>query len=230
MSKRIAAARFLIRCGGFIESLAVAWMRPSDLMEFNRRHEHVWSHEKRISKAAIYELANDERALLRELPVSPSRILLLGDGREKSALIRGGHDVTWAREIQPAGNSGRFDAVWLGGIYFSKIPGLKMRAGLLRQIEMVLRPGGCLVCQFLVNGWSRVAAARFRRLFALLTLGNLQLQQGDAIRELREFSHTFSSWDELQAEFQASGFEIIFSQMPPATVLGGAIAKVRKFG
>ncbi len=229
---RISAARFLIHCGRFIESLAVAWMRPSDLGEFNRRRESVPIDVNQISQAAVYDLSNDERALLRGLPFSPARILLLGDGREKQALVRDGHEVTVAREFSPEAMSGRFDAVWLGGIFYSQIPGRKARVSRLRQIGSAVRPGGHLLCQFLLNVRGGRSSFLFlcQRLFAYLTLGNFQLQEGDAIRELSEFSHSFSSWAEFQDEIREAGFELVYSQKPPAAVHGGAIAKVGKFG
>lgn len=227
---RIFAARFLIRCGGFSESLAVAWLRPSDLFEFNRRRGVFPGGAGPLSPAGGYELTHDESALLRHLPCPPARILLLGDGRELQALMRMGYEVTPAHDLRLGGWTGPFDAAWFGGTLFSKVPGVKMRRGLLRQVATSLVPNGFLAAQFILDQRSGGAlAAFFYRLFALLVLGNFHLQKGDAIREGREFSHAFHSLAEFRHEAQAAGFEIVFSQLPPQTVHGGAVAKIRNF-
>lgn len=258
MRPRIAAGRFLIRLGRLVESMAIAWMRPSDLVEFNRRHACVpdGNDSFTCSEAAERNLTKEEIVLLQKLPASNARIILIGDGREESALAGRGHDVTLineylclasaieagtsTRDLQVpamvhaplglAGAADSYDAAWLGGIFYSKIPGRAMRSVLLKQIGSALKPGGCLVCQYLWNprGRRSFVVVLLRRLFAFLTLGNFRLQNGDAIRGGIEFSHTFSFGGEFQDELQAAGFEIVFSQVPSAAVYGGVIARIIK--
>lgn len=259
MRSRITVGRFLIRLGGFVESMAVAWMRSSDLVEFNRRHAYVPDGNDSFtrSEATDRNLSKEEIVLLQKLPSASAKIILFGDGHEKSALAHRGHDVTlvsedlclasamrtgtstgdlqmWAMVHAPLGPAGvavSYDTAWLGGIFYSKIPGRVTRIALLKQIGSALKPGGCLVCQFLWDPRGRrlSVAVLLRRLFAFLTMGNFRLQNGDAIREGREFSHTFSFWGEFQDEVQAAGFEIVFSQLPPAAVYGGVVARINKF-
>lgn len=238
--------------------MAVAWMRPSDLVEFNRRHAYVPDGNDSFtrSEAADRNLTKEEIILLQKLPALKARIILFGDGREEPALARRGHDVTLVNEylcLASAMGTGvsahdlqmramfhaslgldsvadSYDAAWLGGIFYSKIPGREMRTTLLKQIGSALKPGGCLVCQYLWDPRGRrlSVAVLLRHLFAFLTLGNFRLQNGDAIRAGREFSHTFSFWGEFQDELQAAGFEILFSQLPPTAVYGGVIARINK--
>lgn len=259
MRSRITVGHLLIRLGRFVESLAVAWMRPSDLVEFNRRHAYAPDRNDSFtrSEATDRNLTKEEIVLLQKLHSANARIILFGDGREELALARKGHDVTLVSEdlclasaigteisnhdlqmramthapLGLADVSDNYDVAWLGGIFYSKIPGREMRTALLKQIGSTLKPGGCLVCQYLWDPRGRRLSVAFllRRLFAFFTLGNFRLQNGDAIREGMEFSHTFSFWGEFKDEVQMAGFEIVFFQLPPTTVYGGVIVKNNKF-
>lgn len=258
MHPRIVAGRFLIRLGSLVGSMAVAWMRPSDLVEFNRRHAcvRVGNESLARSEAADRNLTKEEIVLMQKLPARKMRIILIGDGREEQALAQKGHDIALVNEdlclksatgagaskhdlqvramvhapLGPADATDSYDAAWLGGIFYSKIPGRKIRVALLKKIGSSLKPGGHLVCQFLLDARSRRSSrgVLLRRLFAFLTLGNFRLQGGDAIREGKEFSHTFSSWGEFEDEARAAGFAIVFSQLPPASVYGGVLARINK--
>jgi len=208
MRPRIAASRFLIRLGGLVGSMAVAWMRPPDLVEFNRRHACIRVEDESMacSEAVDLNLSKEEITLLKHFPSAKARIILFGNGREKQSLTRRGHDITRVGDLHlgegafepglqvlgkaqiPAGSAAAakdYDVAWLGGIFYSKIPGRKILVARLKQIGSTLKPGGYLVCQFLLDARGGRSSVSFlcKCLFAYMTLGNFRLQSGDAIRE-----------------------------------------------
>jgi SAM-dependent methyltransferase len=178
MRPRIALARFLIRLGKFIESLAIMVMWPDDLVEFGRQmytrpHSVAsWGRPDLVDRG----LSPDETALLEHLPRKEGRLLLLevGGGREAIPLARMGFDVTGvdfvpsmvekAREnaaqrgvkieglVQEISRldvpAGSYDVVWLSAGMYSCVPTRKRRVAMLRRIRRALRPGGYFVCNF----------------------------------------------------------------------------------
>lgn len=175
---RIALARFLIRLGKGIQSLALLVMTPGDLIAFGRetygRPAGVsdWSGADWVDEGLLPE----EAALLERSPVQGGRLLLLGlgGGREAIALAKRGFSLTGVdfvpamvvrakahaarhgvaleglvQEISRlAVPPGSHDLVWLSTRIYSAVPGRARRVQMLRRIAPALRRGGCLVCQF----------------------------------------------------------------------------------
>jgi len=178
MGLRITLARFLIRFGRFIQSLALMVMRPDDLVEFSRQtyakkdHVESWSSEEIIEAG----LDTDEVALLDKIPLKDGRLLLLdiGGGREAIYLAKQGFDVTGVdfsedmvksahenaqkRGVTISGlvqeishidvPDNSYDIVWLSSAMYSSIPTRKRRLLMLERISKALKPEGYFVCQF----------------------------------------------------------------------------------
>jgi len=178
MKPRIAVARFLIRIGSFMQSLAVMVMRPDDLIEFSRHTytkpeaAEIWGRDDLIGSG----LTPDERDLLDRIPASNGQLLLLGvgGGREAVALGQKGFDVTGvdfipemvakARDNCARHNlrfkglvqdisridvpAARFDVVWLGDGIYSSVPTSSRRVEMLKRIRSALKNDGCCICQF----------------------------------------------------------------------------------
>jgi 2-polyprenyl-3-methyl-5-hydroxy-6-metoxy-1,4-benzoquinol methylase len=98
MNFRISLARFLLRLGNFIQSLAIMAMRPDDLVEFSRKfyakatQVQYWSSDK-VLAAGLNVL---ETSLLAKVPLRAGRVLVLnmGGGRDAIALAKLGFEVT----------------------------------------------------------------------------------------------------------------------------------------
>lgn len=178
MRPRVGIGRFLVRLGGFIQSLAIMVMRPDDLVEYSRQHYsglqvvNGWTQQDIVDSG----LFSEETALLEELPVKEGRLLLLGvgGGREAIPLARMGFAVTGvdivpemvarakknaaARGVKIEGlvheisrlevTAGTYDVCWLSAGMYSSVPTRKRRVEMLRRIKQVLRPGGYFICQF----------------------------------------------------------------------------------
>lgn len=179
MRVRVAAGRFLIRVGRFVQSLAVMVMRPRDLVEFNR---HAYSSPSSVSGWAEDGLVDaglsaDEKALLDKVPIRGGELLLLGagGGRDAVPLAAMGFRVTGvefvtelaARAEENARRRGQsvkvlvqdmcrldlpgslFDIAWLTSGAYSSIPSRRRRLEMLGRLRRSLKPGGYFVCQFL---------------------------------------------------------------------------------
>jgi SAM-dependent methyltransferase len=178
MRSKVAVARFLIRFGRFIQSLAIMVMRTNDLIEFGRRtyakpeSVGIWGRDNLIDSA----LTPDEINVLDRVPVSHGRLLLLGvgGGREAVALGQKGFDVTGvdfipqlvakARENCARRNlrftglvqeismidvpTASFDVVWLGDGMYSTVPTSRRRVEMLKRIRSALKDEGYCICQF----------------------------------------------------------------------------------
>jgi SAM-dependent methyltransferase len=178
MRPRVAIGNFLVRLGGFIQSLAVMVMRPDDLMGFSRqtytKPESVdfWSSSCFVDTG----LNPEEVALLGIVPTKQGRLLLLGigGGREAIHLARIGFEITGidfapemvekAREnaikrgVEISGlvqeiskldvPAGAYDIAWLSAAMYSSVPTSKRRIKMLKRIEKALKPGGYFICQF----------------------------------------------------------------------------------
>ncbi len=181
MSVRIAGAEFLVRAGRFIRSLSVMVMRPSDLIEFNRRayskpqSVEGWAEDKLVDAG----LWPEEKALLDRIPVRGGRVLLLGvgGGREAAQLAAMGFEVTGvdfipALAVRASENLRRrgfvmpvlvqdisrlevpashYAAVWLTSGTYSSLPTRRRRIEMLRRIHRALEPGGHFLCQFIFD-------------------------------------------------------------------------------
>jgi SAM-dependent methyltransferase len=199
-----------------------------------------------------------ETSLLEKIPMNQGRILLLGlgGGREAIPLARLGFEVTGVDfvpemvrlALENAASEGvkiqglvgeistldlppaSFDVVWLSQSMYSLIPTRKRRVEMLRCLRRILKPGGYLNCMF---HWEK--GIRFspkvelaRKIFSVLTLGNLWYEPGDLLWLNAEFVHAFSSEEELRSEFAAGGFKMLHLQTTESDVEGGALLQPRK--
>jgi SAM-dependent methyltransferase len=203
-------------------------------------------------------LTADERDLLKDLPLKQGRLLLLGvgGGREAILLAQMGFEVTGVdflpKMVEKAKeNAARFnikieglvqeismldvlansyDIIWLTAGGYSSIPTKKRRLEMLRRIRNALRPEGYFVYPFrwaLRPGFSPQVEF-IRKLFAFLTLGNLEHKKGDMILNDKEYIHAFSSIEELRLEFDEGGFEVAHIHRKEGKKNGGAILKPKK--
>jgi ubiquinone/menaquinone biosynthesis C-methylase UbiE len=178
MGLRITLARFLVRFGRFIQSLALMVMRPDDLVEFGRQtydkadHVESWSSDEIIESG----LDRDEAALLEKIRLKDGKLLLLGvgGGREAIYLAKKGFEVTGVdfsegmvksaqenaarRGLTISGivqeisqldvSENSYDIVWLSSAMYSSIPTSNRRLMMLQRISKALKPGGYFICQF----------------------------------------------------------------------------------
>ncbi len=178
MKIRLAIGEKILSCGEFIGSLAVAVMRPRDLIEFGRR---TYAQKSTVAGWADDEVTRaglnpDEEALLNKIPLRKGRLLLLGvgGGREAIPLAQCGFAVTGLDFIpemvelakENALRNGvtidglvqelsrldlapeAYDVVWLSAAMYSCIPTRKRRTAMLRKIHRTLAAGGFFICQF----------------------------------------------------------------------------------
>jgi SAM-dependent methyltransferase len=178
MRLRITSARFLIRFGGFIQSLALMVMRPNDLVEFGRQ---TYAGERMVEGLGRQDLVYpclhpDEQALLERLPLKKGRLLLfgVGGGREAIPLAKLGFEVTGVDFVSEMVEKAKknaashgvkieglvqeisqldvlansYDVVWLSSAMYSCIPTRSRRIATLKRISKALKPGGYFLCQF----------------------------------------------------------------------------------
>lgn len=181
MSTRIRAAKLLIKTGRFIQSAAVAIMRPQDLIEFSRQYYLKQDNVQGWSDAQLVNsgLSTLERSLLNKTGANHGRLLLLGvgGGREAISLAKLGFEVTGIdfipQMVERAEANARkngvgivglvqeisqldmpenaYDIVWLSAAMYSCVPTRKRRGDMLKRIHNTLRPGGYFLCGFLWN-------------------------------------------------------------------------------
>ena len=255
MTIRIDLGKMVIRLGRFIESLAPAVMRPDDLIELSRqRYSRPGSVEEWGNEELVFGgLSPLEKELLEQVPCKPGRLLLLGlgGGREAIPLTRLGYEVLGvdyladmvARARENAAKQGvtiqglvqeisrletppyTFDLAVLSAPMYSMIPTRRRRVEMLRRIGRSLKPGGYLICQFCFDD---AAVSRrsiwARKTVAFLTLGNFWYEAGDRIWG-SEFLHTFSSFTDLESEFIAGGFTVIYCSDQQNSAFLGAVLK-----
>ncbi len=180
---RVKMGRLLISAGRFMQSLAVAVMKPEDLVEFSRQAYSKSENIKGWASTAIIDegLTPQETELLSNLPLRNGKLLLLGmgGGRDAVALARVGFEVTGVdfipgmieAAIENAAKNGirlnglvqeisqitvperSFDIAWLTAAMYSCVPTRDRRIAMLRRIGNSLRSSGYFVCQF---HWSRM--------------------------------------------------------------------------
>lgn len=250
-------AHWLIRLGKFISSLAVAVMRPDDLVEFGRETYAHPGQVEEFSKGGMVTsgLSPDEKTLLEAIPLNGGRVLLLGvgGGREAIPLARTGFEVTGVdfipdlveKAVENAKNEGlkisglvqeisnlhvpdrSYEVVWLSFRLYSSVPTRRRRIEMLRKIREALSPGGYFVCQFLWDtgkGPSRKVVF-FRKIVALLSLGNIRYEAGDRLWNHAEFMHAFSTEEALRREFAEAGFEVDHIRISEKMMSGGAVLR-----
>ena len=177
MKIRIGLARFFIRLGRFIQTLAVPVMRPDDLIRFSQDHYSLSQSIQGWTADILVDtwLTPDEKILLEKIPLKKGTLLLLGmgGGREAIPLAKKGFEVTGIdfvsgmveRATENASRhglkinglvqdisrlnvpSGSFDLVWFSGSMYSCIPTRKRRIAMLKKIHATLKPGGICLCQ-----------------------------------------------------------------------------------
>jgi SAM-dependent methyltransferase len=255
MTIRIHLGKQVIRLGRFIESLAPVVMRPDDLIEFSKQRYHragsveEWGNEDVV----IGGLSPLEKELLEQVPCKQGRLLLLGlgGGREAIAFAHLGYEVLGvdylaemvAKARENAAKQGvsiqsrvqeisrlempphTFHLAVLFAAMYSMIPTRRRRVEMLRRIGRSLKPGGYLLCQFYFDdaGIGR-RFAWVRKTVAFLTLGNFWYEPGDRIWG-SEFLHAFASFADLESEFAAGGFTVIYFSDPQNSAFLGAVLK-----
>jgi SAM-dependent methyltransferase len=178
MRPRVTLARFLIRLGGFIQSLAIMVMKPNDLSDFSRGGYAERSAVSALSREHLILQGLDpfEMSLLDKIPIKSGRLLLLGlgGGRDAIRLSELGFEVTGVDFVpemiveaqrnaslrglcidtlhQEISNlevpSDSYDLVWLAAAMYSNLP-KKGRAKLLKNVWKSLKSGGYVVLQYL---------------------------------------------------------------------------------
>ena len=178
MSPRLYIGKKVIRLGLFIQSLAMAVMRPADLIEFSRKSYEKQNSVAGWSATALIDsgLNAAEEDLLEHTPIKNGRLLLLGvgGGREAIPLARLGFAVTGVDFIPDMVEKARenaikngvefdgivqeisrldvgksvFDVAWLSAAMYSCVPTRKRRSAMLQKIQESLKPGGFFVCQY----------------------------------------------------------------------------------
>ena len=179
MRSRVMLARFLIRLGEFIRSLAIMVMTPEDLVEFGRQSYAERSIVRLLSAEQFISTGLDpfEEILLDKVPMRKGRLLLLGlgGGREAIQLSELGFEVTGVdfvpeMIIEAQRNACRkglkvdalrqeisklevpsesYDVVWLSAPMYSSIPTARRRVQFLERAWKGLKPGGYMVLQYL---------------------------------------------------------------------------------
>lgn len=239
MSSRVSAGCFFIRLGSFIQSLAPAVMRPDDLIQFSRqtysRNVESWGRDDLADSG----LSPEEAAVLKTIPLTAGKLLLLGvgGGREAIPLARAGFEVTGVDFVPEMVETAKrnaesrgvrieglvqeisrlelppssCDVAWLSAAMYSCVPTRKRRIEMLKRISQALRPGGYFACQFhwTPNARTSPLTELIRQGVAYLSLGNPAYEKGDMLWYNIEFIHAFSSEDDLRSEFRQGGFEVI---------------------
>jgi len=257
MSFRIKLARYLLRLGSFIQSLPVLVMKPDDLVEFSRQSYanpqdvEGWAEDSLVDSG----LHADELDLLSDIPEKSGKLLLLGigGGREALVLAKMGYQVTGvdyvpgmverAKEnaakrgieieglVQEISNldvpAATYDVVWISRSMYSCVPTRARRVAMVKQIAQALKPGGYFLCQFQRGPGKQYSwKVRFlRRVIAAFTLGNRAYEEGDILWLNVEFLHVFTSEDEIRAELEEGGLQVLRIQTEVNPVRAGAVCR-----
>jgi SAM-dependent methyltransferase len=204
-------------------------------------------------------LNTEEQQLLEHIPLRTGQLLLLGlgGGREAIPFAQMGFNVIGVdfipsmveRAIANAARSNvqikgivqdiaaldvpteAYDVVWLSAAMYSCVPTCARRVEMLRRVKRTLKPGGYFACQFQWNPRQQFSpkGAFLRRIIAWLTFGNRSYERGDMLWGNVEFIHAFSSESDLQAEFAAAGFHVVWLNIPAdANMRGEALLQKRE--
>jgi len=198
-------------------------------------------------------LTPEEAELEKDFPIKNGKLFLLGvgGGREAIFFAKKGIDVTAVDFIPDMVEEARknivhygvqakvlvqeissltlpdvyYDYVWISMSLYSAVPTKKKRVKMLKNLGRSLKSEALLFCQF---HWDpqkglSVKAEFAKKLFAVLTLGNLWYEKGDMLWGNSEFLHAFTSEDKLRSEFEAGGFKMISMQLNEKTRRAGAI-------
>jgi ubiquinone/menaquinone biosynthesis C-methylase UbiE len=120
--------------------------------------------------------------------------------------------------------SASFDLAIIFAAMYSSIPTRERRVEMLQRIKAALKPKGYFLCQFILDPDHKPnrRAELARKAFALLIWGNRGHEPGDVIWG-REFMHIFLSEGELESEFRAAGFEVLYFQPQEFGTCRGAV-------
>jgi SAM-dependent methyltransferase len=198
-------------------------------------------------------LTESEKTLLQGITGQGRRLLVLGvgGGREAIALAQMGFQVTGVdfvtqmvpRALSNAQRAGVqisvlaqdfsdfpfapecYDVVWLSAGMYSSIPTRKRRVRLLASIRKGLTPGGYFLCQFLFypNAGRPSKLEYLEKIWAHLTFGYVENEQGDCLLGNSQFMHLFYRESDLKSEFEEAGFEILSISGTPADAMRGAV-------
>jgi len=200
-------------------------------------------------------LTPDELDLLSDLSVKKGDLLLLGvgGGRDAIALAKMGFHVTGVdyvpemveRALENAQKRGvqikglvqeisklevpteTYDVVWISRSMYSCIPTRARRVEMVRRIANALKPGGYFLCQFHrgdSNQYSKNGLL-LRRLIAILSFGNRELEAGDHLFLNIEFLHEFHTLDELRLEIVDGGLIVSRFQTEINPIRAGAVCR-----
>jgi 2-polyprenyl-3-methyl-5-hydroxy-6-metoxy-1,4-benzoquinol methylase len=220
----------------------------------SQKEIRYWSNEELLQRS----LSPLELAALERIPVKTGRALVLGvgGGREAIPLHRAGFVVDgldfvpeMVRQAQENAARqginlgglvqevsqldvppGSYDLIWLTNSMYSCVPTRGRRVAMLRRIRRALKLQGYFYCSF---HWEKLKIYPaplewIRKLFALLSRGNLSYETGDMLWGTAEFLHAFASKEELEAEFAAGAFDLFQLQAPERGVEAGAMLTPRK--
>jgi len=218
---------------------------------FKQNNVKSWSREDLVDSG----LDSDETTLLEKVPFKEGKLLLLGTGggreaihldrigfkvtgvdfvpevakrAEENAKKRGVHILGLVQEISELDvPPGSFHIIWLSTAMYSCVPTRQRRIKMLKRIAKALSPGGYFVCQFhwRFGGEFSPKVEFVRKAFALATLGNFWYEKGDMLWANVEFTHAFSSKNELISEFESGGFELVHIHIPTEGMSGGAVLR-----
>lgn len=240
MKMRIKAGRLLLRIGAFLKSLPVVVMKPDDLIEFSRQSyskpQIIWSWAE---DALVDSGLNDyETALVTALPVKAGRILVLGvgGGREAIVFAKMGYEVTGLdfveklvgsaienaakRGVQIAGlvndysrltiPENSYDVIWMTRAMYSSVPTRQRRVDMIRKIGRALKPDGYFICQFHQDKRfaPSVKGTHWRKIIAFLAFGNRKYESGDILWGDVEFLHVFANSDQVRSELEEGGLQV----------------------
>jgi SAM-dependent methyltransferase len=120
---------------------------------------------------------------------------------------------------------GSYDLVWITSSLYSIVPTRKGRVAMLQRLHRILREEGFFYCSFRWwEGWQPAQVVEWaRKIFALMTIGNLRYEQGDILWLNREFMYVFTSEAALRSEFEDGGFTLIHLQIPESGMEGAAL-------
>lgn len=253
MSIRIVLARILLSAGEVIRTLPVVVLRPEDMIEWARQRYERGSRMYAIENDVEEGLTHDEQSLWDHISDHAGRILVLGGGGGREAIFfaRQGLQVAVmdfsTQMLEQARNSmvqrqftfegwvgdiscldaphEQYNLVWTSMFLFSVVMTRARRVEMLRRIRNALKPGGILVVSFhwQPNAWHSSKGAWVRKVIAWLTLGNTGFENGDILFGTLEFRHAFRAEQDLRAEFNDGGFEILHLSVFDGMMRGGAL-------
>lgn len=198
-------------------------------------------------------LNQHELDLIKFLPTTNGDLLILGvgGGREAIFFAQMGFQVTGIdfipgmveNAIRNAENRGTringlvqeistldmpedaFDVVWISSCMYSCIPSSSRRVSMLKRLICTLKPGGTLICLFACtsNRQNKGRAERLRRIIASSPIGNRHYENGDTLWLNLEFSHVFTTKEEIFSELQESGLHVTQINMNTSSSTGSAV-------